>query len=99
MSKKIVAIGGGENGRKKSDGTRYPYELERQDKEIVRLTGKEHPDFLLLAHAQPLERQDEYFQVMTDIYEKMYGFQYNFKAGLGGWESYVWSFSRCQLLV
>lgn len=73
MSKKIVAIGGGENGRKKPDGTRYPYELDRQDKEIVRLTGKEHPNFLLLAHAQPLERQDEYFRVMIDIYGKMYG--------------------------
>ena len=24
MSRKIVAIGGGENGRKRSDGTRYP---------------------------------------------------------------------------
>ena len=42
MSKKIVAIGGGENGRLKSDGTRYPYELEKQDREIIKLTGKEH---------------------------------------------------------
>ena len=33
MSKKIVAIGGGENGRLKQDGTRirYPYELENQE--------------------------------------------------------------------
>ncbi len=29
--KKIVAIGGGENGRLKSDGTRLPYELEKQE--------------------------------------------------------------------
>ena len=29
ISKKIVAIGGGENGRLKSDGTRLPYELEK----------------------------------------------------------------------
>ena len=43
MSKKIVAIGGGENGRMGSDGIRYPYELANQDKEIIRLTGKEHP--------------------------------------------------------
>lgn len=48
MSRKIVAIGGGENGRKRSDGTRYPYELSNQDKEIIRLTGKEHPNFLLI---------------------------------------------------
>ena len=37
MSRKIVAIGGGENGRKRSDGTRYPYELANQDKEIIKL--------------------------------------------------------------
>jgi len=73
MSKKIVAIGGGENGRLRRDGTRFPYELANQDKEIIRLTGKEHPNFLLIAHAQPLERQDGYFNVMVDIYEKMYG--------------------------
>ena len=35
ISKKIVAIGGGENGRLKSDGTRLPYELEKQDREII----------------------------------------------------------------
>ncbi len=73
MKKKIVAIGGGENGRLKSDGTRYPYELENQDREIIKLTGKEHPNFLLIAHSQPLERQEGYFQVMVDIYQKMYG--------------------------
>ena len=73
MSRKIVAIGGGENRRKRSDGTRYPYELANQDKEIIRLTGKEHPNFLLIAHAQPLERQESYFQVMVDIYGEMYG--------------------------
>ena len=73
MSKKIVAIGGGENGRLSSDGVRLPYELENQDKEIIKLTGKEHPNFLLIAHSQPLERQESYFQVMVDIYNKMYG--------------------------
>lgn len=73
MSRKIVAIGGGENGRKRSDGTHYPYELANQDKELIRLTGKEHPNFLLIAHAQPLERQESYFQVMFDIYGEMYG--------------------------
>ena len=73
MSKKIVAIGGGENGRLGPNGTRYPYELANQDKEIIRLTGKEHPNFLLIAHSQPLERQEGYFQVMVDIYNKIYG--------------------------
>lgn len=40
MSRKVVAIGDGENGRKRSDGTRYPCELTNQDKEIIRLTDK-----------------------------------------------------------
>ena len=73
MTKKIVAIGGGENGRIDSDGTRLPYETGNQDKEIIRLTGKEHPNFLLIAHSQPLERQEGYFQTMVDIYDKKYG--------------------------
>ena len=74
MTKKIVAVGGGENGRLKSDGTRtmYPYELEKMDKEIIKLTKKEHPNFLLIAHSQPLERQEVYFQTMVDIYGKLY---------------------------
>lgn len=73
MSKKIVAIGGGENGRVAPNGIRYPYELANQDKEIIALTGKKHPNFLLIAHSQPLERQEGYFQVMVDIYNKLYG--------------------------
>ena len=43
--KKIVAIGGGENGRKISDGVFKPYETEPMDKEIISLTGKENPNF------------------------------------------------------
>ena len=73
MNKKIVAIGGGEHGRSRTNGTRLPYELANQDKEIIQLTGKSKPNFLLLAHAQPLEKQDGYFQVMVNIYEKIYG--------------------------
>ena len=73
MSKKIVAIGGGENGRLKDDGTRFPYELENQDREIIRLTGKKYPNFLLIAHSQPIEKQEGYFQVMKDIYGEIYG--------------------------
>ena len=73
ISKKIVAIGGGENGRIKSDGTRLPYELEVQDREIIRLTGKENPNFLFIGHSQLLENQEGYFQVMKEAYEKRYG--------------------------
>lgn len=68
MSKKIVAIGGGENGY-----NNRPYETDNQDKEIIRLTGKEHPNFLLVAHSQSLERQEGYFEVMKKIYGDMYG--------------------------
>ena len=73
ISRKIIAIGGGENGRIKSDGTRLPYELEIQDKEIIRLTGKKNPNFLFIGHSQLLENQEGYFQVMKDAYEKRYG--------------------------
>ena len=38
MSKKIVAIGGGENGRIKNDGKRSPYETGPMDREIIKLT-------------------------------------------------------------
>ena len=73
MSKKIVAIGGGENGRMRSNGTRHFYELEEQDREIIRLTGKQNPNFLLLAHAQPLDWQEGFFKGMSEVYGKIYG--------------------------
>ena len=73
MSKKIVAIGGGENKREKQDGTRYPYETGPMDIEIINLTGKEHPNYLFIGHSQPLEIQEGYFRVMQDIYGKMFG--------------------------
>lgn len=52
MSKKIVAIGGGENGRINSKGNKKPYETKEIDQVIVRLSGKENPNFLFLAHSQ-----------------------------------------------
>ena len=74
MTKKIVAIGGGENGRVKSDGTQTPYETGPMDQEIIKLTGKEHPNFLFLAHSQlqSLDVQDIYFQTMKNIYGGKY---------------------------
>ena len=71
--KKIVAIGGGYNGRIKSDGTKDPYETEPMDKEIIRLTEKKHPNFLFLGHSQlDAVKENEYFITMKNIYEKMY---------------------------
>ena len=74
MRKKIVAIGGGFNGRIKDDGTHDPYETGPMDKEIIRITGKEKPNFLFIAHTQDAEEgQDKYFATMKNIYETKYG--------------------------
>ena len=74
MSKKIVAIGGGLNGRLKVDGTYDPYETGPMDKEIIRLTEKNNPNFLFIAHSQATEEaQDKYFVTMRNVYESKYG--------------------------
>ena len=74
MSKKIVAIGGGENGRINSKGIKKPYETKEIDKEIVRLTGKKNPNFLFLAHSQiPFgeDAEKNYYYVMKKIYDNL----------------------------
>lgn len=73
--KKIVAIGGGENGRTLKDGTKVPYETGPMDKEIIRLTEKETPNFLFIGHAQPVNIQKSYFKTMENIYNGMYNCQ------------------------
>ena len=74
MSKKIVAIGGGLNGRKLDDGSFDPYETGPMDQEIIRLTGKDKPNFLFIAHTQSTQdAQDKYFVTMKNIYEGRYG--------------------------
>jgi len=74
MRRKIVAIGGGENGHIRSDRTHTPYETENIDKEIVALTGKEKPNFLLIAHSQNnTEFEERYFNTMKKIYGNMLG--------------------------
>ena len=73
MSKIIVAIGGGENGRILSDGTKAPYNTKLIDQEIVKLTNKERPNFLFLAHAiNSFEVQKSYFEVMVNIYGNLF---------------------------
>ena len=67
MSKKIVAIGGGSNG------ARHPYELAAQDREIIHLTKKEHPNVLFLAHAQPVKAQESCFLEAKNVFEARYG--------------------------
>lgn len=73
MSRKLVAIGGGENARLKADGSRYPYETGPMDEEIIRLTGKSSPNFLFIAHAQKPDGERRYYETMKYIYNGMYG--------------------------
>ncbi len=72
MNRKIVAIGGGQTG-KKIDGIRVGYETSAMDQEIVKLTDKENPHFLFIAHSQKdLEAQMGYFNGMKELYEEYY---------------------------
>ena len=64
--KKIVAIGGGENGHHNTK-----YETAPFDKEIIRLTGKQKPSFLFIGLAN--NYPDYYFEVMDGIYNGVYG--------------------------
>lgn len=74
MSKKIVAIGGGENGRLNENGIQSPYETKKIDLEIIKLTEKEHPNFLFLGHSQnEFKSEESYFQVMKAIYGNIFG--------------------------
>lgn len=70
-TKKIAAVGGGENGRINSKGMKMPYELGEIDREIVRLSGKEKPRFLFLAHSKvgrdPLE-EEKYINIEKSIF-------------------------------
>lgn len=72
MQKKIIAIGGGENGRVLPDGTKRKYETGPMDQEIIKLTGKEYPNYLFICHAQPVNIQIGYFDTMKKIYGEMY---------------------------
>ena len=74
MNRKIVAIGGGENGRTTSEGVQLPYETRKIDQEIIRLTSKKHPNFLFLAHSQnKVDSEENYFNVMKSIYGDLFG--------------------------
>lgn len=75
MSKKIVAIGGGENGRFLEDGSQTLYETEFIDRRVVKLTKKKNPNFLFLAHAMSFsnEIQNSYYETMTKIYRDKFG--------------------------
>lgn len=73
--KKIVAIGGGENGRFLEDGSQTMYETEIMDEEIIKLANKKNPNYLFLAHAMCFSDkiQDSYYETMKKIYGDKYG--------------------------
>lgn len=75
MNKKIVAIGGGENGRILEDGTATLYETEKIDEEIVKLSKKKNPNYLFINHSMCFseEIQESYFNVMKKIYGDRFG--------------------------
>lgn len=80
-TRKIVAIGGGENGRITRSGVKMPYELTEIDREIIRLSGKEKPHFLMLAHAQitfGAELEQRYSETMQRVYDDLYGCEFRF---------------------
>lgn len=66
ISRKIVAIGGGEIGR-----PGYPIETTQIDKEIIRLTGKKHPRLLFIPTASSDSRG--YFEVVKKHFGKRLG--------------------------
>lgn len=61
---KLMLIGGGEVGR----GT-TTYETKNIDQEIVRMTEKEHPNFLFIGLASKFS--DSYYDTMKKIYKEL----------------------------
>ncbi len=71
MVQRIVAIGGGEIGRPKKEGGRYPIETTSIDKEIIKLTGKKHPKVLFLPTASGDSKG--YIKVVEEHFGKRLG--------------------------
>ena len=64
MIKKIIAIGGGENGR-----PGYPYETKEIDQEIVNISGKENPKVLFVGTAT--NDDERYFDLMSKVFKDL----------------------------
>ncbi|MFT4326251.1 MAG: Type 1 glutamine amidotransferase-like domain-containing protein [Candidatus Woesearchaeota archaeon] len=65
----IVAIGGGEIGRPKKSGGRYPIETTAIDKEIIRLSKKKNPKVLFIPTAS--KDSESYYEVFKRHYTKL----------------------------
>lgn len=61
---KLVLIGGGDIGKSNTK-----YETKEIDEEVVRLTGKEKPNFLFIGLASSFA--DSYYKIIKDIYKNL----------------------------
>lgn len=58
---KILAMGGGENGRPGK-----PYEIKEFDEEIVKMTGRKNPNFLFISFTQKsAEGAEDYYNIIN----------------------------------
>ena len=64
---KILAIGGGENGR---PGTEY--EIKKFDEEIVKMSGKKYPNFLFVSFTQKsAEGAESYYNIIKRNFSEL----------------------------
>ena len=64
---RILAMGGGENGRPGK-----PYEIKKFDEEIVKMTGKKNPTFLFVSFTQKsVEGAENYYNVIYNNFTNL----------------------------
>ena len=64
---RILAMGGGENGRPGK-----PYEIKKFDEEIVKMTGKKNPTFLFISFTQKsVEGAENYYNVIYNNFTNL----------------------------
>lgn len=64
---RILAMGGGENGRPGK-----PYEIKKFDEEIVKMTGKTNPTFLFIAFTQKsVDDAENYYNVIYNNFTNL----------------------------
>ena len=69
---RLVLIGGGENGRVKSNGHRTKYETRIIDEEIIKLSNIENPNILFIAHGMKDEEGElNYYNLIRNTYGKL----------------------------
>ncbi len=72
---KIVAIGGGEIGRPRKNGGNYPVETTAIDKEMIKLSGRSHPNLLFIPTASG--DSESYFDVIKTHFGERLGCKCN----------------------